>query len=297
MEAIRLPMLILTLFLFLLGIGGFFFITTRASLILFESRKPRPDNHVYWIYRSPWLIWLIDRQFISSVILLFQYSRLVKQVLDQVGTSCRGKRILQVSCVFGNFSQRLVDWCYGFGELFILDIMHSEVRHARSKLSAERRQAGSHFLQADAGAMPFQNGDFDHVISFFLFHELPPVMRQKVFDESLRVLKPGGTFVYGEFHKPDSLLVRGLSEIYFWIFEPYARSMRQWNPAAKLDAKAWRINRATVMGGYFQVVSLERLSPQPSDVGAVSAASLDWRRPVASCHTTGTRGVLPQGVV
>jgi len=289
-------MLYLTLFLFLLGIGGFFFITTRASVILFESRKSRPDNHVYWIYRSPWLIWLIDRQFISSVILLFQYSRLVKQVLDQVGTSGSGKRVLQVSCVFGNFSQRLADCCHRFGELFILDIMHSEVRHARHKLSTQRQQAGSHYLQADAGAMPFQNGGFDHVISFFLFHELPPAMRQKVFDESLRVLKPGGSFVYGEFHKPDSPLVRRLSEIYFWIFEPYARSMRQWNPTATLDTKAWRINRVTVMGGYFQVVSLERLSTQRSEAGAVLTAPLDCRRPAARCHATGTREVLPQGV-
>ena len=258
-------MLTITLSLLTIGlsIAGFFFITTRASLMVFEHRKPRLDSHVYWIYRSPLLIWLLDRQFISSVILLFQYHRLVKLVLAPACARREGKRILQVSCVFGNFTQKLAACYHKLGEVFIFDIMHSEVRHANSKLAATKIHGGCSFFQGDAAAMPFQTGIFDYVVSFFLFHELPPAMKQKVFAESLRVLKPGGIFVYGEFHKPDSPLVSSLSALYFWIFEPYAREMWSWNPSDELDPREWRIKREKVAGGYFQVVSVERL-PSPA---------------------------------
>ncbi len=261
------PLLLIVLSLLGIGllVGAFFFITTRASLMVLEHRKQRGDNHVYWIYRSPLLIWLLDRQFISSVILLFQYHRLVKRVLAPACARREGKRILQVSCVFGNFTQKLAACYHKLGEVFIFDIMHSEVRHASRKLAANKEHGGCCFFQGDAASMPFQAGIFDYVVSFFLFHELPPAMKQGVFAECLRVLKPGGIFVYGEFHKPDSPMVGLLSGLYFWIFEPYARAMWSWNPSAELDPLEWRIERIKVMGGYFQVVSLERLPAQKSE--------------------------------
>lgn len=266
------PTLTIALYFLTFGllIGAFFFITTRASLMVFEHHKQRRNSHVYWIYRSPLLIWLLDRQFISSVILLFQYHRLVKRVLAPACAKREGKRILQVSCVFGNFTQKLAACYHKLGEVFIFDIMHSEVRHASRKLAANKHHDGCCFFQGDAASMPFQADVFDYVVSFFLFHELPAAMKQNVFAECLRVLKPGGIFVYGEFHKPDSPMVGMLSGLYFRIFEPYARAMWSWNPTAELDLREWRINRVKVMGGYFQVVTLERLPVlAPESVAAI----------------------------
>lgn len=265
LSALELPPILtfaLALLAAVLLVGAFFFITTRSSLLLYGQGKARRNSHVYWRYRSPLLIWLMDRQFISSVILLFQYHRLVRRVLAPACAQRAGKRILQVSCVFGNFTQKLAACYHQLGEVFIFDIMHSEVRHASRKLSACNVQGGCSFFQGDAASMPFQGAVFDYVVSFFLFHELPPVMKRKVFAECLRVLKPGGRFVYGEFHRPDSPVVGLLGGLYFWIFEPYAREMWSWNPTADLDPTLWRIERTKVMGGYFQVVSLERL-PAP----------------------------------
>jgi ubiquinone/menaquinone biosynthesis C-methylase UbiE len=143
--------------------------------------------------------------------------------------------------------------------VFIFDIMHSEVRHTNRKLAANQHLAGCNCFQGDAAAMPFQDTTFDYVVSFFLFHELPKAMKQNVFTESLRVLKPGGSFVYGEFHRPDSPWVGFLSGVYFWIFEPYAREMWSWDPTGGLDPRHWRVSREKVMGGYFQVVRIERM--------------------------------------
>jgi ubiquinone/menaquinone biosynthesis C-methylase UbiE len=257
----------LTLLALALLVGAFFFITTHASVMLFSHGKQRRNSHVYWIYRSPVLIWLMDRQFISSVILLFQYHRLVRRVLAPACARREGRRILQVSCVFGNFTQKLAACYHKLGEVLIFDIMHSEVRHASRKLAAHTTHGGCSFFQGDAASMPFRADAFDYVVSFFLFHELPFAMKKSVFAECLRVLKPGGIFVYGEFHKPDSPMVGFLSGLYFWIFEPYAREMWSWNPAAALDPEVWQVKRAKVMGGYFQVVSLERLARREAGDG------------------------------
>jgi ubiquinone/menaquinone biosynthesis C-methylase UbiE len=241
------------------AIGSFFFVTTRGSLLVYKHGRPSRQRHVYLIYRNPFLIRMIDRQFVSSVILLFQYHRLAKRVLAPACASRQGKRILQVSCAFGNFSRRLASCYHRLGEVFIFDIMHSEVVHTTRKLAADRTNETCRFFQGDAESMPFQAGVFDHVVSFFLFHELPMAKKKKVFEECLRVLKPGGTFVYGEFHRPGSAVAGFLSRFYFWIFEPHAREMWSWNPATDLDPRDWRATRETIMDGYFQVVSLERL--------------------------------------
>lgn len=256
----------MTLFLLSLLAAGLcialvFFIATRASLMVLSFGGQAWNRHVYWIYRSPVLIWLFDRQFISSVILLFQYHRLVRLVLAPACADKAGKRILQVSCVFGDFTRRLAACYHRIGEVFVFDIMHSEVRHASRKLAAHQVREGSAFFQGDAAAMPFQDCTFDYVVNFFLFHELPRPMKDQVFAECLRVLKPGGVFVYGEFHKPESSLATLWGNLYFWIFEPYAREMWTWYPAAALDPAVWRVERRTVLGGYFQVVRLERLLP------------------------------------
>ncbi|MEW5786986.1 MAG: methyltransferase domain-containing protein [Pseudomonadota bacterium] len=244
-----------------------FFIATRASLVVYSMAGQPGNRHIYWIYRSPLLIWLFDRQFISSLILLFQYHRLVRLVLGPACADKQGKRILQVSCVFGDFTRRLAACYHRIGQVFVFDIMASEVRHASRKLAAHRVREGCAFFQGDAAAMPFPAGTFDYVVNFFLFHELPGAMKDRVFAECLRVLKPGGVFVYGEFHKPESSLATLWGNLYFWIFEPYAREMWTWYPAAHLDPAIWRVERRTVLGGYFQVVRLERMGetlPMPA---------------------------------
>ena len=125
---------------FLASIGLFFLVLTRISLILQSNNivKSDPDTaHIYWIYKSPFFIRLTDRMFVVSSILLFQYKNLVSCVVKRLNPSLKGKRILQISCAFGNVSERIAESCakQGAEEFVLTDIMQSEVDNAERKLT------------------------------------------------------------------------------------------------------------------------------------------------------------------
>ena len=105
------------------------------------------------------------------------------------------------------------------------------------------RQAIKNWPQADvvegqAEVMPFPDARFDHLISIYLFHELPPRIRTKVIAEASRVLKPGGVFIvadslqFGDSEGLDGFLEyfpEGFHEPYYkgylsWDFEPVMRA-------------------------------------------------------------------------
>src|SRR5210317_920201 len=211
----------------LASIGLFFLVLTRISLIFqANSTNSDPDTaHIYWIYKSPFFIRLTDRMFVVSSILLFQYSKLVSCVVKRLNPSLKGKRVLQISCAFGNVSEKIADSCASQdAEEFVLtDIMQSELDNAESKL--KRFGDLCTYSRQDATHLAFEDQSFDYVVSFFLPHELPFDKKIKHIREAHRVLKPGGKVIFGEFHKPRSKILEVLGRIYFKIFEPYATEM------------------------------------------------------------------------
>ena len=61
--------------------------------------------------------------------------------------------------------------------------------------SAQAKAAGLQnvrFMQGDVGALPFEDGAFDIVLSLNGFHAFPD--KEAAYSETFRVLKPGGTF-------------------------------------------------------------------------------------------------------
>lgn len=56
-------------------------------------------------------------------------------------------------------------------------------------------EAQVHFQKASASNLPFKDGEFDAIVSNFVFHEVRDIKdKRKVIEESLRVLKKGGAF-------------------------------------------------------------------------------------------------------
>lgn len=100
---------------------------------------------------------------------------------------------------------------------------------------AVKRWPQAEVAQGMAEALPFEAASFDHLISIYLFHELPPRVRPKVIAEAARVLKPGGTFIiadslqFGDDAGLDGFLEyfpEGFHEPYYkgylkWAFEPH----------------------------------------------------------------------------
>lgn len=249
----------------LASIGLFFLILTRLSLVFqANSSKSDPDTaHIYWIYKSPFFIRVTDRMFVVSSILLFQYSKLVSCVVKRLNPSLKGKRILQVSCAFGNVSERIAESCarQGAEEFVLTDIMQSELDNAERKLKKYGDLCT--YSKQDATSLDFEDQSFDYVVAFFLPHELPFDKKIQHIEEAKRVLKPGGKVVFGEFHKPRLKILEVLGRIYFKIFEPYATEM--WDSfdleevIEKNTDDAYRIEKNTFLFDNFQVLAAKRL--------------------------------------
>ena len=250
----------------LAAIGLFFLVVTRISLI-YQSRAAGSDPdtaHIYWIYKSPFFIRLTDRMFVVSCILLFQYKNLVSKVVERLNPSLEGKRILQLSCAFGNVSERVAESCarQGAAEFVLTDIMQSEVDNAQRKL--ERFGDMCTFQRMDATKLEYEDQSFDYVVCFFLPHELPFDKKVKLVQEANRVLKPGGKVVFGEFHKPRVKLLEWAGRAYFKVFEPYATEM--WDnfdlekALEENTSTSYETARDTFLFDNFQVFTAKRLA-------------------------------------
>ena len=262
----NLTILITIVIAVLASIGLFFLVVTRLSLIYqANNANSDPDTaHIYWIYKSPFFIKLADRMFVVSSILLFQYSKLVSRVVKRLNPSLEGKRILQISCAFGNVSEKIAESCakQDAAEFVLTDIMQSELDNAERKL--KRFEGLCTYSKQDATNLEFEDQSFDYVVAFFLPHELPFDKKVQHVKEAHRVLKPGGKVIFGEFHKPRLKILEVLGRIYFKIFEPYATEMwDDFDIAKTLQEKAdgsYSIEKDTFLFDNFQVLAAKRMA-------------------------------------
>jgi len=119
-----------------------------------------------------------------------------------------------------DFNGRLLDVPVGTGvftvekyarmtqaEIVCLD--YSEDMLVRAGERFRREKIGNvHLLQGDVGALPFEDGTFDMVLSMNGFHVFPD--KEKAYSEVGRVLKEGGVFV-------GCFCIRGESWISDWL--------------------------------------------------------------------------------
>jgi len=254
---------VLGLFFFMAFIGLFFFSLTRGALLL-RALSPNPSgekSHVYPIYSDMRLIKLVDFQPIISAILLFQYHRLVAKVTSGLRQlPLRHKKVLITSCAFGNVIPEVVKSALQSGaeRILVADIINNELLHAKSKLDEFADKVD--FIEDDAADMQLQDGAVDVNVMFFLLHELPHPLKQRVLDEAGRLLVPGGRLFLAEFHRPSTWVLRALSWTYFKVFEPYGLAL--WDthdPVDYLTGNGWSCERTTYFFGNFQVITATRL--------------------------------------
>lgn len=249
---------------FLLAATGlFFFVVTRGALIVRGiAGQGSEKSHVYPIYSNMRLIKMVDFQPIISAILLFQYPRLVTQIVDGLrATDLRNKKVLVTSCAFGNVIPRVVAASLqsGADRILIADIIRNELEHAKSKLG---HCAGKvQYVEDNATSMTQQEGCADANVMFFLLHELPHELKAKALSEAGRMLKPGGKLYLGEFHKPELWVLRALSWTYFKVFEPLGLAL--WDSHDPLllleEMGGWKAERTTYFFGNFQIVTATKL--------------------------------------
>lgn len=235
-------------------------VAVEATCSLAELRAahrlpiPRYLEQVYWwAYVHPKAVHLFEREWLVNTILFGNYARLRDAALATLGESVQG-HTLQIACVYGNLSARLLGRVAPEARLEVLDILPIQLRNLRAKLPADERVQ---LTQGDSSALPHADASVDQALLFFLLHEQPEAVRRATLAEAMRVVRPGGRIVIVDYHRPAAWHpARPLMQQVFRKLEPYAMDLWRdeiegYLPAGARPASA---RKRTWFGGLYQML-------------------------------------------
>jgi ubiquinone/menaquinone biosynthesis C-methylase UbiE len=150
-------------------------------------------RNYWWAYLSPLGVWFFSHHTIINLILFGHYRKILAAVTARLGDT-RCERMLQLTCAYGELTPTLSKYTE---ELHLNDVALIQLRLAQRSLS-ERGHA-ARLTRMNAEQLAYTTDSFDTLVIFFLLHELPPDARQRVLEEALRVLKPGGRLLLAEY--------------------------------------------------------------------------------------------------
>lgn len=148
----------------------------------------------------------------------------------------RSPKILDIACGTGR-TLRQLRATFPHATLYGVDLSAAYLRKANQLLSQNPGDLPQ-LLQANAEALPYQEGYFDAVTSVFMFHELPATARQNVIDDSYRVLAPGGTLtICDSIQLNDSAELSAMMDGFSATFhEPYYKDYVRDDLARRLES-------------------------------------------------------------
>ncbi len=215
------------------------------------------EKTYWWAYTHPNAVRVFERQWLVNLILWGNFSRLRDLALAEMGEVVNGK-VLQVACVYGNFTEHLVRRLGPQGHLNVIDVAPVQIKNLNTKL-VDKRQVS--ILQQDASNLHFDTASHDTVVVFFLLHEMPADVRRKTIAEALRVTKPGGKVVFVDYHRPvASSPFRYIMVPILTTLEPFAMDLWNGNIADWLptDCELTHVDKQTYFGGLYQKVVITR---------------------------------------
>ncbi len=206
----------------------------------------------WWAYVHPRAVRLFEREWLVNAILLGNYGRLRNACLRLLGGQ-GATRILQLACVYGNLSARLVQRLAPGATLDVVDIVPIQLQNLARKLAGDGRVA---LVHADTRCVPRPSASYDQVLLFFLLHEQPEPVRRATLAEALRLVRAGGRIVIADYHRPHRWhpLRPLLAPLLRWL-EPYALDLWEREIAAFLpeDARI-PVRKHLAFGGLYQLV-------------------------------------------
>lgn len=218
------------------------------------------EQTYWWAYVHPNAVRLFEREWLVDTILFGNYARLRDAALaDLTGPDGRVHgRTLQVACVYGNLTPRLVERLAPDASLTVVDILPIQLRNLERKLRPDPRVT---LELGDASRLAAADASVDQVLLFFLLHEEPEPVRRGTLAEALRVVRPGGRVVIVDYARPSPLHpMRPLMRVVFKRLEPYAHELWQ-HPVDHFlpaDAAPASIERKRYFGGLYQKLVLTR---------------------------------------
>ena len=215
------------------------------------------EDTYWWAYTHPNAVRVFERQWLVNLILWGNFTKLRDAALAEVGETIEGN-VLQVACVYGDFTQQLVRRLKPTGRLDVVDVAPIQLENLQNKIGTP---AQVRMLLQDSSALELDDASFDSVVVFFLLHEQPADVRQKTIAEALRVTKKGGKLIFVDYHKPKSTSIfRYLMAPILTTLEPFALDLwkteiRDWLPA---DIRISKIDKQTYFGELYQKVVITR---------------------------------------
>lgn len=221
---------------------------------------PIPDylqNTYWWAYVHPKSVWVFEREWLVNLILWGNMKKLTQAVMDEMDLQPNSS-VLQVACVYGDFSNRLATHLGKTqSRLSVVDVAPIQIENFEKKLAAHDN--ASIHLQ-DSTSMSFPDDSFEETVVFFLLHEQPEDARRKTVAEAIRVTRPGGRVIFVDYHGPKrSNPMRYVMKPILALLEPFAMDLwREELPAfMPADIKPEQLSSSFYFGGLYQKVVLK----------------------------------------
>ncbi|MDS4040256.1 MAG: rhodoquinone biosynthesis methyltransferase RquA [Candidatus Competibacter sp.] len=231
-------------------------IEKSGQTIELSADVPLPDylqQTYWWAYLHPAAVRTFERQWLVNLILWGNFARLRDAALDEIGTTIKGK-VLQVACVYGNFTERLAQRLEPSARLDVVDVAPVQLENLKAKLDDVSRVALHH---QDSTNLRFADASYDCVVVFFLLHEQPEYARVQTIAQALRVVKPGGKVIFIDYHRPDPtnpfryVMVPILTSLEPFAMDLWRKEIAEWLPD---QARSATIEKQTYFGGLYQKV-------------------------------------------
>ena len=233
--------------------------TPESTLAAVKSAPEIPEylqDTYWWAYLHPKSFYFFERKWVVNLILWGNMKRLTEAVLDEMDVESHS-RVLQVACVYGDFSNRVADHLGKTGSrLEIVDVAPIQIENVEQKLSG-KQNTGFH-LQ-DSTSMAFPAASFDQTVVFFLLHEQPEYARRETVEEAIRVTRPGGKVIFVDYHGPRrSNPMRYVMKPILGLLEPFAMDLwRDELPAFMPEnTRPEQIESEFYFGGLYQKIVL-----------------------------------------
>jgi len=207
----------------------------------------------WWAYLHPRAVRVFEREWLVNLILWGNFSRLRDAALAEFGERIE-QQVLQIACVYGDFTARIAARLHGEGRLHVVDVAPIQLANLRRKLGP-----GSpvRLHRQDSSALHFPDASIDAALLFFLLHEQPEEVRSATLAEALRVTRPGGKVVIVDYHRPAPWHpLRVPMRLVLHTLEPFALDLWRHDITHYLppgvDSAA--ISKSTAFGGLYQKV-------------------------------------------
>jgi ubiquinone/menaquinone biosynthesis C-methylase UbiE len=232
-------------------------ITRSQGVATLKPAVPAYLKEIYWwAYVDPRAVYVFERQWLVNLILWGNFARLRDAALDRLDYA-DGPRTLQVACVYGDLTTRLVARLAQGSQLDVLDVLPVQLENLNRKLPSG---SGVGLIHGNSADMPFERGHYDQALLFFLLHEQPEPVRRATLAETLHVVKPGGRIVIVDYHRPHRrsplywLMAGVLRTLEPFALDLWQAEIAEWLPAG---VELRSLTGQTLFGGLYQLIVIE----------------------------------------